>query len=148
MTTIDKLVMLAALAFTTTHAAAKTVQAPDQFDLYCTGKITHTISGKRVGNVETWADTFKIDQHAGLYCDGLCKAPNKIEEIMGSTILLRKFSSGNFEYTKIIDLRTMRYLRNEERHYMLLVKTDRTSAKCKLLPFTGLPIGSAESSTQ
>jgi hypothetical protein len=142
MTRLDHFLFLTLVIAATCPAAA---QVPDQFDLSCKGKITHRMAGKQTSPSETWTDRFRIDRSAGLYCDGACAKPNKIENAAGPVILLRRFSTGNFRYEKLIDLARMRYTRQDVRLFGIINSVDRTDAKCRLFPFSGLPRLDSES---
>lgn len=121
--------------------AVFTLAAATAFNLVCTGNLeTSSILGKETTK---YSIIYRIDLDAGKWCDGECKAPEKIAEIQPAKFILQS-SAGQtpppvVRVTNVIDRETGTHNIFGSSGYGASAIVMHWSGVCEKADFTGFP---------
>jgi hypothetical protein len=117
----------------------------DQFDLICTGTLTHQVSLSKLADELPWTGRLRVDLKSGLFCPDECKVAERIAKIEPDSIVFKEWPKHVINYqidASKINRLTGYYSRNHSKYRSKnnpIEFMDRYSAKCKSTEFTGFP---------
>ena len=126
------------LALLALVSAAPPDSTPGQFNMFCKGQTQRFALGVKDGPAKKWKSTFRIDRGNGRYCRDACHVSNSIRLVDQSRIELRQLNSQAIAEFEQVDISQLVYFGERSRQLGIVMIIERTHAKCKLLPFTGL----------